>query len=78
MIREEEEAQEGQETGPEGVRILGERGEEVQGLVREMREALHRRDPGQLEKRRGQDGKWVTAGEEAASEVEDPPVEGRG
>ena len=48
MIREEEEAQEGQETGPEGVRILGERGEEVQGLVREMIEALHRRDPGQL------------------------------
>ena len=60
-VREEELAQEAQETGPEGSRILGERGAEVQEWGRLIMAALEKRDPGQLEKRRAANGVWYTA-----------------
>ena len=54
--RDEELAQEAQETGPEGSRILGERGAEVQEWGRHILAALEKRDLGQLEKRRADNG----------------------
>ena len=60
--RDDELAQEAQETGPEGSRILGERGAEVQEWGRQIMAALEKRDPGQLEKRRAANGHWYTAG----------------
>ena len=62
-VREEELAQEAQETGPEGSRILGERGAEVQEWGMHILAAQESRDPGQLEKRRAANGCWYTAGE---------------
>ena len=67
-VREEELAQEAQEMGPEGSRILGERGAEVQEWGRLIMAALEKRDPGQLEKRRAGNGVWYTAGEEDEEE----------
>ncbi len=66
--REDELAQEAQETGPEGSRILGERGAEVQEWGRHIMAALEKRNPGQLEKRRASNGRWYTAGEEEEEE----------
>ncbi len=67
--REDELAQEAQETGLEGSRILGERGAEVQQeWGRHIMAALEKRDPGQLEKRRAANGRWYTAGEEEEEE----------
>ncbi len=66
--REDELAQEAQETGPEGSRILGERGTEVQEWGRHIMAALETREPGQLEKRRAANGCWYTAGEEEDDE----------
>ena len=62
--RDEELAQEAQETGPEGSRILGERGAELQEWGRQIMAALEKRDPGQVEKRRAANGHWYTAGKE--------------
>ncbi len=66
--REDELAQEAQETGPEGSRILGEWGAEVQEWGRHIMAVLEKRDPGQLEKRRAANGRWYTAGEEEEEE----------
>ena len=66
--REEELAQEAQESGPEGSRILGERGAEVQDWGRHILAALEARDPGRLEKRRASNGRWYTAGDEEDDE----------
>jgi hypothetical protein len=66
--REDELAQEAQETGPEGSRILGERGAEVQEWGRQIMTALLKCDPGQLEKRRAANGRSYTAGQEEDDE----------